>query len=76
MFTTLTFCLFVIRCCKFSNTGEFLISGSKDCSLIKWDVASGQELMRYNGHLSFVYGCDLSKDDRYVVAASTDATLQ
>jgi len=66
--------------------GEFLISGSRDQTLIIWDlrdVAVGDETgcagipkKILTGHSHFISDLDLSQDSRYALSSSWDGTIR
>jgi RNA polymerase sigma factor (sigma-70 family) len=58
--------------CEFSPDGRLLVSGDAAGQLRLWEVASGQEIHRFEGHHSFV-SAHFSPDGRLLVAASEDA---
>jgi WD40 repeat protein len=43
-----------------SPDGTWLVSASYDCTLKKWDVASGSERATLTGHTEPVMGCAVS----------------
>jgi WD40 repeat protein len=52
------------------------LSGSFDTMLRLWDVASGAELRRFEGHTAQVWTVALSFDGRRAVSGSFDGTLR
>lgn len=65
---------------------EFLISGSRDGSIIAWEITPkdftdedqewGKARRIYNSHSHFVEDLSLSQDSRYCLSASWDKTLR
>ena len=64
----------------FSPDGRLIVSGcgydSKhdDPSIRVWEVASGKEVRRFNGHLAGIYSVAFFPDGHRVASASSDAT--
>jgi len=68
------------------NTTEFLISGSRDKSLMIWDIQEKKETDEdkewghprkiLKGHSHFISELCLSQDSRYVLSSSWDSTLR
>jgi RNA polymerase sigma factor (sigma-70 family) len=58
--------------CEFSPDGRLLITGDSAGRLRLWEVATGQEMHRFEGHRTFVMA-HFSPDGRLLVAASEDA---
>jgi len=60
----------------FSPDGRYALSGSWDCTLRLWEVASGQEVRCFKGHTSPVISVGFSLDGRYALSGSRDQTLR
>ncbi|TFK72834.1 WD40 repeat-like protein [Pluteus cervinus] len=61
----------------FSSDNRYVISGSKDQSIIIWNVETGQQVgNRLQGHTSIVTSVGFSSSDEYVVSASDDKTVR
>jgi guanine nucleotide-binding protein subunit beta-2-like 1 protein len=68
------------------NYKEFLITGSRDKSLIIWDIAPsadtdedkawGQPRKVMKGHSHFISDLDLSQDSRFALSSSWDGTIR
>jgi WD40 repeat protein len=68
---------------RFLPDGRTLISGSgdahhrqRDNSVRLWDVASGQELHRFEEHSEYLWAVALSPDGRVALSASRDGTFR
>jgi WD40 repeat protein/serine/threonine protein kinase len=55
--------------------GVSAITGSRDGTLIRWDLATGLPLCHYRGHGSGAHGPSLSPDGRRVLAGYDDGTM-
>jgi WD40 repeat protein len=61
----------------FSPDGRYVASGSRDNTIIIWDVASGQPVSEpLMGHAGFVTGLAYSPDGTVLVSSSNDLTLR
>jgi hypothetical protein len=58
--------------CSFSPSGQFLVTGDEAGALRLWEVLTGKEVYRFEGHHSTVHA-NFSRDGRLLVAASADA---
>lgn len=68
------------------ETREFLISGSRDKTLMIWDIEERKDTDEekewgfprkvLKGHSHFINDLQLSQDSRYVLSASWDSTLR
>jgi WD40 repeat protein len=75
-----------IYCAIFSKDGQQLISGSgdpphfegrkPDFSIRIWDVKSGRQLRKLEGHLKTVASVDLDRDGRVLATGSFDGTVK
>jgi hypothetical protein len=67
-----------------SPNGEWIVSAAGDVitsnlshgELKIWDIASGRELRRLNGHTGSVHACAVSPDNVWIVSASIDKTIK
>ena len=64
-----------IRDFVFSPTGRLLASADQDSVLILWDVESGRELRRFNGHKHLIEGLAFSADEKSLLSAGYDKTI-
>jgi WD40 repeat protein len=77
-----------VRAVAFSPNGRLALSGNlygtkdnrdyppTDCDLRLWDVETGRELRRFQGHESLVEGVAFSPDNQYALSCSWDGTLR
>jgi WD40 repeat protein len=59
-----------------SADNRFALSGSDDCTLKLWEVATGKCLRTFTGHNKMVYAVCLSDDSRFALSGSEDCTLK
>jgi predicted Ser/Thr protein kinase len=60
----------------FSADGHRVVLGSIDSTLSLWDVESGQELRRFQGHEGVVRSAAISPDARHVLSGGEDQTVR
>ena len=60
----------------FSADGRSIVSGSDDRTVRIWDVASGAETAKMEGHTETVYSVTFSADGRSIVSGSWDKTVR
>lgn len=64
----------LVSCFAFSADSRRALTGTMDASVFLWDVPTGQELQRYDGHSGNVFSVKFSPAGDYLVSASgTDA---
>ena len=56
--------------------GKYVVSGSKDCTLRKWDLLSGELKRIFKGHLLEVTAIVVSGDGQSAISASRDRTIK
>ncbi|KAJ6530216.1 WD40-repeat-containing domain protein [Mycena capillaripes] len=61
---------------SFSLDGSHAISGSGDKSVCIWDVATGRQLCRLDGHMDRVWSVAFSQDRSLAISASSDKTMR
>lgn len=65
-----------VRCIAFSLDGKWLASGSGDCTVRLWDVATGSTLRELEGHTALVEGVAFSPDGKRLASASEDGSVR
>ena len=60
---------------RVSPDGRTAVSGSKDGTLILWDLESGEALRRYHGHSGRLNSVDFSPDGRTVLSGADDGVM-
>ncbi len=65
-----------VRSLVISHNGKLLASGSKDKSIVLWDLQSHRQIRTLNGHEGSVHSLVFTKDDRYLASASGDMTAK
>ena len=66
----------VVWCVAFSPDGKRLVSGSKDKTLMIWDMDAGQEPRLLAGHGEDVVSVAFSPDGNLIASASHDKTVR
>ena len=59
----------------FSPNGQYLASGSRDCTIGVWRVESGELIKSLVGHSSVVRSVVFSMDGEYLASGSRDRTI-
>ncbi len=59
----------------FSKDDKFIISGSRDKSIIIWKRKSGKIDKTLKGHSREVNSVAFSKNDRYIISGSRDKSI-
>ena len=73
-----------ITCLEWSADNRSVITGSKDCSLIKWDLETQQKLFfrgrkfdrAFNGHNDEVLCAAISPNGKYLVSGGKDRIVR
>jgi WD40 repeat protein len=59
-----------------NSNGVYILSSADDNTVRVWNVLTGAEVFRFNGHTAFVGGAVFTPDGERVVSGSGDATLR
>ncbi|CAB4905804.1 unannotated protein [freshwater metagenome] len=59
-----------VSCAAFSPNSRWIISGSSDCTIKRWEVSTGECLRTYQGHTSGVTAVAFSLDSTLIVSGS------
>ncbi|MDA1052928.1 MAG: serine/threonine protein kinase [Planctomycetota bacterium] len=76
-----------IWCVAVSPDGKYAVSGgggtyvdgkpvNKDFDIRLWDIITGEEIRRFKGHESKVYGLAFSSDGAFIMSSSADGTVR
>ena len=60
----------------FSRDGKHLVCGATDGTVRLWDVDTGMEVRRFEGHTGPVHGVAISPDADLIVTGGEDATIR
>ncbi len=60
----------------FSPDGQLLATGDAEGGLRLWQVATGQLLLKYKGHLGWVWSVKFSADGQTLASCSSDKTIR
>ena len=60
---------------KFVNSGDFIISASRDKTLKMWEIATGYCIRTYTGHTEWVRNISMHYEGSYFASASNDETI-
>ena len=59
----------------FSRNGEYIASGSNDCTIGLWRVSSGERIKTLTDHSAAVASVVFSRDGEYLASGSADTTI-
>ena len=59
-----------------SPDGKTLATGSRDNSIILWDIESGESKAKLEGHNFSIYGVDFDADGSRLLSVSWDHTMR
>ena len=59
-----------------SPDGRYALSGSRDFTLVLWELASGKQIRQFKGHASLVKAVAFTPDGRHAVSGSYDKTIK
>ncbi len=65
-----------VRCLAFSDSGDKILSGGQDNSVIIWRIGQSKPFARLRGHGGWVVDCALSTDKDLVLTASRDGRVK
>jgi len=65
-----------IKAIAFTNSGKYLLTGSRDKTMKLWEVETGRELITYFGHESTINDISVSGDDKFILTSSADKTAR
>ncbi len=65
-----------VKSVAFSPNGRYALSGSDDKTVRLWEVATGWEVRRFEGHTRGVNSVAFSPDGRYALSGSDDKTVR
>ena len=60
----------------FSDSGRFIVSGSRDTTVRVWDMTSWKTAQLLTGHMDGVTCVAISRNDMFVVSGSKDGTVR
>src|SRR5262249_39002628 len=60
----------------FSPNGQYALSGSNDNRVRLWNLVTGREMQRFQGHTSIVTAVCYSPDGTYGLSGSADKTVR
>jgi WD40 repeat protein len=76
LFLTLSGHTSSVEGCAISQSGDTIVSASKDQTLKVWDAHTGEERLSLRGHTNWVEWCAISPAGDFIVSASKDQTLK
>ena len=64
-----------IICFDYDDESDYIVTGSGDSEIIRWQGNSGKELMRYKGHTAPVFDVVISHDGKKMASCSWDGRI-
>lgn len=64
-----------VTCVDFSNSGDYLASGSQDFSIKLWDVKSGFQIRSFGHHSQSVIDLNFSPDAKRIISVAWDSKV-
>lgn len=65
-----------VNCVRFSPDGRYLVSGSEDMTVKRWDAANGTELLSVKAHTKIIRAVAFSPDASLLISGSEDMTVR
>lgn len=70
------YALFAVTSLAFSVDGKTLFSGAQDYAIREWDLESGEEVRRLDGHTNDIKGLVPLHDGKHLLSAGFDHTMR
>ena len=64
------------KCCALSRSGKRAVTGSSDKTIRVWELETGKEVLKMEGHTGAVSGVALSHDGKIALSCSYDKTCR
>ena len=58
-----------------THDGRFLLSGSEDKTIPVWNLETGKEMKKLEGHTETMRSVTMTLDGRFIVSSSEDKTV-
>ncbi len=66
----------IVHSVSFNRSGTMLALGGRDNAVQLWDISSGEEVQRFEGHTNYVVSVAFSPDGRTIASGSRDNTVR
>jgi hypothetical protein len=66
----------IVHSLSFNRSGTMLALGGRDNTVQLWDMATGEELQRFEGHTNYVVSVAFSPDGRIIASGSRDNSIR